>query len=910
VQVGPSAWPEPDGPLVAGVSSFGFGGHQRPPGPRRRPRAPRRARRPPRSPGLPAEVLLPLSARSPDALRDLGPRLPRSPGRPRGIPARRGLHRGRAAGPPRPSPGSGRLRAGGGRRGPGGVPRRPIPPGPRARPHAPGTSTRPGLRVLRPGQASGGRPGATCWRPSRPSAPPWRSATGPSSSGRAGPSWRRGRPVRIARARRRGSSPSRSSSPYKVGLAALWRSWGIAPEAVVGHSLGEVAAAYVAGALTLPDAVTGRHAPRPPDAAPGRSGRTAAVGLSPDDARARLAGKDDRLFIAALNGPSSTTLSGLTEELEAFVQSLQEEGIFARLLDVDCAFHSPLMDPLRRELEDALDGIRPRPTSLPFVSTVTGLAADGRDLDAAYWGRNLREPVRFAAAIGTLADAHGVFLEIGPHPALSGAIDECLRRAGRPGTVLPSLRRGVPGRRPLLRSLGALYARGHAVEWGRLHPSGTLVRLPSYPWQRERFWIEPEESGDAGPSPRMGRNGVAAAGDVLPGDWRAGGGDEGTESEPLPAVTQEQVEGLLYEVQWRPIAATDPSTSEDRCEGRWLIFADAGGVGRDLGSLLEAPRGGLRRGRPDAGRSGGGPRRVRRGPGGPRGRPAAARRTSAGPTGSPAAGWSTSGAWMAGRRTGRTPSSWKRPRISDVEASCTWSGALADLGGLHPPRLWLVTRGAQPAGPGSADGADPGPLVGHGAVDRPGASGALGRADRPGSRRGRGGKRGPGRRAPRAGGRGPGGLPRRPAPRRPPGPPRAGRAVASRGLPAGGDVPDHRRPGRPGPRGRPLDGGAGGAAARPAGAPGTARPGGLGRIPADDASRAQVEAIRELERLGATVLVAAADVGDPEGMAALFDRLRSTLPPVRGVVHAAGVVRPRPVARWTDNRCGTSCGRR
>src|SRR5262249_15212895 len=156
------------------------------------------------------------------------------------------------------------------------------------------------------------------------------------------------------------------------------------------------------------------------------------------------------------------------------------------------AFHGPQMDPIRRDLEAALSGLRPRAGSIPLVSTVTGGAVDGASLDASYWGRNVRETVRFADAVAALAaGGAGVFVEVGPHPVLAAPIRECLREGGHEGDVLASLRRGDGGRDVLLDSLGALYASGFTVDWDRASPPGRCVRLPSYPWQRERHWFEP-----------------------------------------------------------------------------------------------------------------------------------------------------------------------------------------------------------------------------------------------------------------------------------------------------------------------------------------------------------------------------------------------------------------------------------
>lgn len=281
----------------------------------------------------------------------------------------------------------------------------------------------------------------------------------------------------------------------QVALAALWRSWGIVPDAVVGHSLGEVAAAHVAGALSLEEAVrVSFHRGRLMQRATGL-GKMATVELSLDEARRVLVGYEDRLSIAAINSPTFTVLSGEPAALDEVLGALQQKTIFCRVLRVNCASHSPQMEPLQEELLQALKDIEPRAASLPIFSTVTGEVGDGRDFGAAYWARNIREPVRFAAAVqGLLQQKHEVYLELSPHPLLSAALSQCLSGSSSGSTVLSSLRHGEEERSAMLGSLGALYALGHPVDWTKLYPSGgRCVPLPSYPWQRDRFWLEAPE---------------------------------------------------------------------------------------------------------------------------------------------------------------------------------------------------------------------------------------------------------------------------------------------------------------------------------------------------------------------------------------------------------------------------------
>jgi acyl transferase domain-containing protein/acyl-CoA synthetase (AMP-forming)/AMP-acid ligase II/NADPH:quinone reductase-like Zn-dependent oxidoreductase/acyl carrier protein len=288
----------------------------------------------------------------------------------------------------------------------------------------------------------------------------------------------------------------------QVGLAALWRSWGLAPDAVVGHSLGEVVAAHVAGALSLEDAVkVVYHRGRIMQGATGL-GKTAAVEMTPQECDRLLAEYDGRLSVAAVNSPTSLTISGDPAALEDLVIGLQKRNVYARMLRVDYAFHSSQMDPFMAELAAALRGIAPKAAAVPLFSTVTGRASDGTEYGADYWARNIRQTVQFAPVVAQLLEAgHDTFLEVAPHPVLSGSITQCLHERGLTGAVLPSLRREDDDRAVLLGSLGALYAQGHPVDWKKVYPEGRHVRIPGYVWQRERCWVDEEEGANAGWGP-------------------------------------------------------------------------------------------------------------------------------------------------------------------------------------------------------------------------------------------------------------------------------------------------------------------------------------------------------------------------------------------------------------------------
>ncbi len=284
----------------------------------------------------------------------------------------------------------------------------------------------------------------------------------------------------------------------QVGLARLWQSQGIEPAAVVGHSVGEVSAAYVSGALGLEDAVRViYHRSRVQQTTSGM-GKMLAVGLPPDAALELLHNRPG-ICIAAINSATAVTLSGDPEPLEQLAVELEQGGVFNTFLRVTVAYHSHQMEPLRDDLETSLADIRPLEPRLPIYSTVTGHAAEGAFCDGPYWYRNIRNAVLFSNAMDSMiADGYTLFLEVGPHPVLSASITESLLRHGVGGLVLNSLRRREPEALNLARSVAQLYTAGYPVDWRRLNPADSrYTKLPAYPWQREHFWIESERNSYA-----------------------------------------------------------------------------------------------------------------------------------------------------------------------------------------------------------------------------------------------------------------------------------------------------------------------------------------------------------------------------------------------------------------------------
>jgi 1-acyl-sn-glycerol-3-phosphate acyltransferase len=279
----------------------------------------------------------------------------------------------------------------------------------------------------------------------------------------------------------------------QVSLADLWASWGIVPDAVMGHSGGAMAAAYVAGIYELEDAVLLAYHRSRLTGRPSNAGRMLAVGAPYADIAPLLAGSEGLVAMSAVNGPASITLTGDGDTLERICAALQEKQIFARMLAVTIAYHSHVMDKIKDEFLAAISGLKGRRARIPFVSDLTGTWASGEECDAQYWWHAVREPVLFRDAIHTMMGADlSNFVEVGPHPVLVASVLECMKEKGVKGVALPSIRRAEDERAVILRSLGSLHTLGHAVSWAALREEGSSVTaLPHYPWQRSRHWFEP-----------------------------------------------------------------------------------------------------------------------------------------------------------------------------------------------------------------------------------------------------------------------------------------------------------------------------------------------------------------------------------------------------------------------------------
>ncbi|MEW2156212.1 beta-ketoacyl synthase N-terminal-like domain-containing protein [Streptomyces sp. NPDC007189] len=333
----------------------------------------------------------------------------------------------------------------------------------------------------------------------------------------------------------------------QVALAALWRDMGVDPDLCVGHSMGEAAAAAVAGGLTPADAaavICRRSA-----LMQGVTGRGAmlAVELSPEQARDAIAEDGGAVCVAVENAPRSCVLAGDADALRRIAARLERREVFHRQVQVNVASHSPAMEPLRAELLARLADLTPRQATIPMLSTVTGALLAGPELDAGYWMDNLREPVLFHDAIRHLAKENTpVFVEISPHPLLQGAIRDTLLEAGCAPTVIASLhRRGPDGPLALARSLGAFFAHGGRVDWERwFRGEVRRVPLPALPWD-----TEPLRRPLAPPVPAPLRSATEVRADLREAVVRVGG------LAPVPPAVHLAV---LHEAVVSGTAAADP----------------------------------------------------------------------------------------------------------------------------------------------------------------------------------------------------------------------------------------------------------------------------------------------------------------------------------------------------------------
>ncbi|MEU0538035.1 type I polyketide synthase, partial [Amycolatopsis tolypomycina] len=358
-----------------------------------------------------------------------------------------------------------------------------------------------------------------------------------------------------------------------VSLAEVWRAAGVRPDAVVGHSQGEIAAAVVSGALSLEDGA--RVVALRSKVLTALAGRGGMMSVAEPAAavRARIAPWGERLSVAAVNGPQSTVVSGEPEALRELAESAD---VRTRMIPVDYASHSAQVDALREEIEEVLAGIEPREAEIPMVSAMTGEWLTGSELDPAYWAASLREPVEFERAIRVLGESgHGVFVETSPHAVLTGAIADTLDDPVVTGT----LRRDDGGAQRLLTSLGEAFVHGVPVDWTSVLRPGRPVPLPTYAFRRKRFWPEPAPLQEA-----TARDSSFWAA-VDRGDVRELAGTLGVDdhriADVLPALASwrrreredSAVADWRYRIAWSPV--TEPGSAV--VTGTWLVVAATAG---------------------------------------------------------------------------------------------------------------------------------------------------------------------------------------------------------------------------------------------------------------------------------------------------------------------------------------------
>lgn len=279
----------------------------------------------------------------------------------------------------------------------------------------------------------------------------------------------------------------------QVALTKLMAHYGVSPDAVVGHSVGEVASAYVSGALTLKEAITiSFHRSRLQQTVAGK-GKMIAVGLGEDQSSKIINGYKG-VSVAAVNSPNSITLAGDETEIHYIASHCQESGVFNRVLEVEVPYHSPLMSLIKEDLLDAVEEIKGTQTTIDLYSTVTGDMITGDKVDNNYWWRNVREPVRFSKTVDALVrDSYNVFVEIGPHPVLKNSILECTNNQNKIQLV-QTLNRKKGEAENFFENLALFHTIGVDLNWGRWIDSVPHFELPAYPWQKESLWRESKHS--------------------------------------------------------------------------------------------------------------------------------------------------------------------------------------------------------------------------------------------------------------------------------------------------------------------------------------------------------------------------------------------------------------------------------
>ncbi|AOY79861.2 type I polyketide synthase [Moorena producens JHB] len=345
----------------------------------------------------------------------------------------------------------------------------------------------------------------------------------------------------------------------EYSLAQLWRSWGIEPTVVMGHSVGEYVAATVAGVFSLEDglkliAQRARLMQQLPE-----GGEMAVVLTNEQQVTEAIQALSDKVSIAAINGPENIVISGESEAVQTVIARLRSQKVKSLKLPVSHAFHSALMQPMVADFAQVLSEISLHPPQIEIISNLTGKLATAAIATTEYWCDHVLNPVKFYQSMETLyQQGYHLCVEVGPKPSLLGMGRQCLPKGKL--TAIPSLRPGKPDSQQILESLASLYKHGASVDWGRFHEHnpGRLVSLPTYPFERQRYWLDTTSVKQLSPI-SYGQLSTPSY-----GDW-------------------------LYEIAWRPkdIDASDVSTDISTSSTTWLIFADQGGFGETLVQQLE-----------------------------------------------------------------------------------------------------------------------------------------------------------------------------------------------------------------------------------------------------------------------------------------------------------------------------------
>jgi malonyl CoA-acyl carrier protein transacylase len=376
----------------------------------------------------------------------------------------------------------------------------------------------------------------------------------------------------------------------EYALSRLWKSWGIEPAGVMGHSVGEYVAACVAGVFGIEDGVSliaerGRLMQELP-----REGAMAAVLGSEERVARHLRGREGEVAIAAVNGPQQVVISGKRDGVGAVCAALENEGVVTRALEVSHAFHSPLMEGMTEAYGRVVQGVSYGEPRMELISNVTGEEVRGKENWAEYWVEHVRRPVRFAAGMERLwRKGYNAYVEIGPQPTLVGLGQQCV--GGREVSWLASVRVGRSETRQMMESLGALYVRGAKVDWKGVEEGwgGRRVKLPNYPFERQRYWIE--SKGKRRDGALLVDGGVEELVARVTGEVK--GVDRGAVTAVVEVLLREQkrqsaaerVREWIYGIEWQRRARVSGAVQE---AGVWAVLVDGGGVGEKIVAGLVA----------------------------------------------------------------------------------------------------------------------------------------------------------------------------------------------------------------------------------------------------------------------------------------------------------------------------------